>query len=370
MQRAWGHNIGPKMKTIEIFLEQTLPPSEVVIGHGIGLSKHLTSSAERFAVIVDEKIANGIGKQIAESLGGELFPFSGGERAKTRETKALLEDQLQERGFGRDCAIVAVGGGVTTDLAGFVAATFCRGVPFIAIPTTLLAMVDSAIGGKVGVNTPRGKNLIGAFYPARKIICDTALLHSLPESEWKNGMSEIIKHACIGSPALFQMLRERHQEWNRRDPDFLIELICQNVEIKKKFVQADFRDQVGKRAALNFGHTIGHALEASFDYRLSHGHAVALGMRVEAWLSRHLGTLEQAQLENILELIELYQLPKHFPGPFDVREIFEKMGHDKKNRLGHPHVVFLKTIGQIDRLDKVDEEWIGKGLAWAEKNFE
>ncbi len=270
--------------------------------------------------------------------------FPAGEDSKTREMKALLEDELFAHQCGKDTAIIAIGGGVATDLAGYVASTFCRGVPFLCIPTTLLCMIDAVIGGKTGVNTPFGKNLVGTYYPADHIVIDTTTLSTLPDKEWRNGIAEIIKHGLIRSPQLFQKLINGHSLWVKKDPEFLQEVIYDSFLIKKEVVEADFQE-TGYRRILNFGHTVAHAIELLENYEIAHGEAVAIGIIAEANLSHRLGLLDKAVCEQIDQVLKLFEFPLNISNQVTFENLYEAMMLDKKAKDAQPRFVLLEAIG-------------------------
>ena len=242
---------------------------------------------------------------------GDALTFPAGERSKTRDTWARLTDELLDAGYGRDSGIVALGGGVTGDLAGFVAATYLRGVPYIQVPTSLLAMLDASVGGKTGVDTPQGKNLIGAFHPPGRGLATRALL-TLPEREYRSGMAEAVKHGLIADADYFEWMEAEVEALRRRDPRTLAHLVGRSVEIKAEVVSADERE-TGRRAVLNAGHTAAHALERATDYRLAHGEAVALGLLAEADLAHRLGLADAGLRERIEGAAE----PAGAAGPAD-----------------------------------------------------
>lgn len=291
--------------------------------------------AKRFACITEESLAERFRPQI-EKLGLDItfFTFEGGEVSKTRKTKELLEDALLRAHFGRDCALIALGGGVVTDLGGFLASTFCRGVPLILIPTTLLAMVDAAIGGKNGVNTPAGKNLIGTYYLPQLLLIDLAFLKTLPPAEQKNGMAEVIKYGLIQESDL--LLETNIQE-----------IVQRSYQIKKRIVDADFHE-AGMRRILNFGHTIGHAIEVVEHYQIPHGEAIATGMMVESLMSQTQGYLSEESCQTVIELLQkkgyLLTLP-------DIDRIWEAIAYDKKRVGATPRYVALKEIGAVHPFD-------------------
>lgn len=319
--------------------------SSLVFGHHLDIAheirKALPSQNMRLAIIADENVASLARKT---GLDAELFCFPAGEPSKTRATKEALEDALLAAGFGRDTAIIGFGGGITTDLAGFVAATFCRGVPFITVPTTLMGMVDASIGGKTGVNTSLAKNMIGAFYPAMSVIIDTDFLTMLPEEHYREGLAEIVKYALIASPELFSTLLHQRSSWLQRDPAFLGTLIYQSCTIKADIVQKDPWEK-GLRRVLNFGHTIGHALEIASSHRLSHGSAVAIGMMMESRLSHLLGSLSLEDLKKIEHLYSLYDLPATPFFSCALPTFINALQLDKKRACGQVRVVTLDRIG-------------------------
>ncbi|MDA9271809.1 3-dehydroquinate synthase, partial [bacterium] len=240
-----------------------------------------TQINKRLVIITDTNLVNSLGIQLQQQLQQQglqalLLACPAGEIHKTRETKQQLEDELLARQYGRDTCLIALGGGVVTDLVGFLAATYCRGLPVIYVPTTLLAMVDASIGGKTGVNTPHGKNLIGTFTQPQAVFMDINTLNTLPENEWHNGMAEMIKHSLIADATIFKLLQQNVEKIIQRDAIFLIDMIHASCLIKKNIVEQDEQEQ-GLRQLLNFGHTIGHAIETIEHYRLSHGEAVAIG---------------------------------------------------------------------------------------------
>lgn len=299
--------------------------------------------ASRFALFCDENVAKVIGnkwKEHLEKMGllVTLVTFPAGEQEKTRERKAALEDLLFSQNFGKDSCFIALGGGVTTDLIGFLASTFCRGVPLVLAPTTLLGMVDAAIGGKTGVNTPFGKNLVGTFYPASKILIDPSVLNTLPPEELTNGTAEIIKYALIYSPTLFEQLKT----------STLDQILQKCIEIKTHVVQEDFEEKKGLRRILNFGHTIGHALEKIENYKISHGEAVAIGMLVESYISMKMGYLSMEAFQEIDALIRTFPFPLQLSDAVTKEAMLSALSHDKKAAKGSVRFVLLKKIGACE----------------------
>lgn len=273
----------------------------------------------------------------------EILEFPPGEASKTREMWTALTDALLDRGYGRDSAIVALGGGVTGDLAGFVAATYARGIPLIHAPTTLLAMVDASVGGKVGVDTPHGKNLIGAFYAPLLVAADPRTLTTLPDRELRAGLAEAVKHALVANAAHLGWIESHADAILRRDARVLTELIRTSVAIKARIVAEDEHDD-GRRAVLNAGHTVGHALEQASGYAIPHGEAVAIGLVAEARLGEELGLTAQGTADRIAGVFRALGLPTEVP-PLDQEAVIAAMAYDKKSREGRPAFAFLAEPG-------------------------
>ena len=283
-----------------------------------------------------------------------------GEQHKTLAHVAAIVDSGLAAGLGRDAVFVALGGGVVGDMTGFAAAVFMRGVDCVQIPTTLLAQVDSSVGGKTGVNHPSGKNLIGAFHQPRAVLIDTATLDTLPQREFSAGMAEVIKHGLIEDAGYFDWLKTHMPGLVARDPALLAQAILRSCEIKAAVVAADEREQ-GRRAILNFGHTFGHAIEACTDYRRwLHGEAVAIGMRMAAEMS-DLSPADQQQLADVLDAAGLPAAP----GPLDADAMRRAMTHDKKVVARRITLILLDRIGAARvrtdydpaRLDAVLDAW-------------
>lgn len=330
----------------------------------------LQEIGNRFAIITDQTVEEIFGKTLfhrlqKEGLPIELFSFPPGDEFKTRETKQMIENKMLEQKLGRDTCIIALGGGVVTDLAGFIAATYCRGIPYISIPTTLLAMVDASIGGKVGVNTPLGKNLIGSFYPPHQVLMDLASLQTLPEKEWRSGAAEILKYGLIASKDLFELMDRRKEEWRSHSRDFLEEIIYASCLIKKKTIESDFKEK-GLRRILNFGHTIGHAIEAESYFQVSHGDAVAVGMLLESFLSMKLGLLDIKSLDKIHTVLKKYHFPLMLP---EEKNLLARMALDKKAKKNTPRFALLSKIGEAASFKgeyciPIEEALIKEALDW------
>ncbi|MGB7212569.1 MAG: 3-dehydroquinate synthase [Gemmatimonadales bacterium] len=270
-----------------------------------------------------------------------------GEAAKTREHWAALTDRLVERGLGRDGAIVAIGGGSVGDLAGFVAATYLRGVPIVQIPTTLLAMVDASVGGKVAVDLPLGKNLVGAFHPPVAVIADPDVLGSLPERDLIGGLAEAVKHGLVADAGYFDWIVSNAGAIKARDPAAIQHLVRRSVEIKAAIVGADERE-AGERMILNAGHTVAHALERVSAYSLPHGQAVALGLIAEAALAERLGTAA-GLVGPITTALTTLGLPVRAPAGLDATAVVAAMDTDKKNRGSEIRFSLLEAIGRAHR---------------------
>jgi 3-dehydroquinate synthase len=311
-------------------------------------------------VISDDRVFPLYGAQVLNSLSEAGFATKHltvpqGEESKRLEVAAGIYDWLVSHRAERLDVIVALGGGMVGDLAGFVAATFLRGMPLVHIPTTLMAMVDSSIGGKVAVNHPRAKNLIGAFYQPRLVLSDVHTLNTLPRRELISGWAEVVKHALIMNPELLELLEAHCNELLHLEPELTVEAIKRSAAIKAEVVSADERER-GRRTILNYGHTIAHALEAATGYeRLLHGEAVAIGMMGAAMLSQRLGLLSQRLVERQWALLEGFGLPTTCPS-VDTRDIIQAMELDKKVRVGMVHWVLLKGVGEVVIRDDVPQE--------------
>ncbi len=302
-------------------------------------------------VVSDARVARLHGRRFVQrlaALGVEavILTFPAGERFKTRETKALLEDRLLKRGAGRDTVVVALGGGVTGDLAGFLAATWHRGVPFVAIPTSLLAMVDAALGGKTAVDLPGGKNLVGAFHQPVSLWADVSVLRTLPTRNYREGLAEAVKTAAALDAALFRGLEADVTRLVLRDPRSIARIVSRCLLLKGRVVVSDERD-TGRRAVLNFGHTVAHAIEAATDYRISHGEAVAIGVVAEARLAERVTGLPRAHADRIEALVAAFGLPVRPPAGIDRKRLVRAMSRDKKTRAGIVRCALPERIGRM-----------------------
>jgi 3-dehydroquinate synthase len=278
----------------------------------------------------------------------ETVTFASGEKSKTRESWARLTDALMQQGFGRDTGVITLGGGVSGDLAGFVAATYMRGLPYVQVPTTLLAMLDASVGGKTGVDTLQGKNLVGAFHPPVAVIADPRTLATLPEREYRSGLAEAVKHGLIADQAYFAWMEANAAALTSRDLPTLTRLIRRSVEIKAEVVAGDERES-GRRAILNAGHTVAHALEQVSGYEIPHGEAVALGLIVECELAEQLGIAPGGLRRRVAGLLTRLGLPEHPPMRLDRSGLLGTMTSDKKNRGGQIHFALAERLGEMHR---------------------
>jgi 3-dehydroquinate synthase len=274
-----------------------------------------------------------------------LITIPAGEKSKTLKQASAICERMIAAGLDRQSFVIGLGGGVIGDISGFVAAIYHRGIPHVQIPTTLLAMVDSSIGGKTGVNTADGKNLIGVVHQPSLVIDDVDVLKTLPRREFNQGFAEIIKHAIIADAKMFGML----QSWEARSPRrplALQQLICRNIKIKAKIVGEDEQDRAGKRAVLNFGHTVGHAIERAGNYRkFLHGEALSLGIVAACAVSIKRAGLSSRQREAVVDLLQQFDLPTKLPKHFSREKIFNALKFDKKFEGGKIRFVVTPRIG-------------------------
>ncbi|MDO4694665.1 MAG: 3-dehydroquinate synthase [Eikenella sp.] len=330
--------------------EQNYP---IYIGSGLlahaadYLRPHLTGRA---AIVTNTAIAPlylSTVESACRQLGTDCFSIilPDGEAYKTAESLNHIYTCLLEHHADRQTTILALGGGVIGDMAGFAAATYQRGIPFIQIPTTLLSQVDSSVGGKTGINHPLGKNMIGAFYQPQAVIADTDCLHTLPAREFSAGMAEVIKYALLGDAVFLSWLEEHTPAIMRQQADLLSHTIYRCCQMKADIVGQDEKEK-GIRAHLNLGHTFGHAIEAQMGYgNWLHGEAVAAGMVLACRLSEHKGYLKAADTRRVIRLLQTAALPV-CPPEFDADTWLAHMQHDKKNQAGQIRLVILKRLGQ------------------------
>ncbi len=298
-------------------------------------------------VITDSNVGPLHAQSLIKSLNetnitSHLLTVKAGEASKSRKTKAFLEDSMADCGCGRDTLVIGLGGGMITDLAGFVAATYSRGIPFIALPTSLMGMVDASLGGKNGINTQHGKNKIGSIRPPHAVIINPSFLDTLPFDEYHIALSEVVKHALIADRDLFDFLQKNTKAILKKDNDCIATMIERSVAIKMEVVNTDLHEG-NRREILNFGHTIGHAIEHASNYTMSHGEAVAIGLLYESRLSYTMGHLSEQALkaiESLLSELDLLKQDHHL----SKEAILEALQHDKKKRGKSIRCVLLASI--------------------------
>lgn len=302
------------------------------------------------ALIMDSNLARLYAKRILGLLEKHARPnllvFPAGEQNKNRTVKEQIEDQMIACGLQRDSLVVAVGGGVSLDLSGFAAGTYMRGIPWIAVPTSLLAAVDASIGGKTGVNTPGGKNLIGTFHPPLGVLIDPELMKTLPAREVDNGLAEMVKHAVISDRNYLDQLILHQPSLRAFEPMTCSALIRTSVEIKSRVVAQDPRES-DLRQVLNFGHTIAHAIESTSLYQVPHGLAVAMGMSVEAQIAHQLGLLPKHDRDELRNGLEKLHLPQCPPKTMDPPGLLEATRLDKKGKRSAPRYSLPKALGNM-----------------------
>lgn len=317
-------------------------------------------SGSKIFIITDTNVKNLYGYRLLDEFRKNsnkvrLLSIKAGEKSKTRKVKEQLEDRLIRYGANRDSLIIAFGGGVVGDLAGFVAATLLRGIPYIQVPTTLIAQVDSSVGGKVGINHPLGKNLIGAFYPPESVYIDTSVLKTLSKTDLLNGLAEIIKYGAILDEKLFSLLEKRTNALLQLRTDLLKNIIYRCCELKANVVSKDEKEKSYRRV-LNFGHTVGHALELLSNYKIPHGYAIALGMAVEADFSVKLGLLQKVEATRLVNLLKSFGFDTTFPVNFKVSDFLKTIRNDKKAVEDGVNFTLLRKIGKAEINIKLNEK--------------
>ncbi|HPK53226.1 MAG TPA: 3-dehydroquinate synthase [Smithellaceae bacterium] len=305
--------------------------------------------AGRHVVITDSNVGRLHGDKLITVMQGvglhaDLIEFPAGEASKNINTVLAVVKKLLDLGADRKSLLVAFGGGVVGDMVGFIASVFMRAVPYIQIPTTLIAQVDSSVGGKTAVDLPYGKNLLGTFYQPRAVFADLSYLATLPEKEFINGLAEIIKYGVIDDEKILRLLEDNIDSLKKRDMLLLLRIVESCCRIKKSIVEIDEKEQ-GLRQILNYGHTLGHALEAQSDFAVTHGEGVALGMIAAARISEKTGYLESAARERIEYLIQKAGLPCRLPGGLPVAKVIARLKMDKKKEGDVVHFILLKKIG-------------------------
>ena len=352
------------MQTINVKIEKVINNSyEIEIGYDMfeklvdDIKHKIVPNVYRYAIITDSNVAALYGYRLFELMkkqgfNVDIYSIPAGEKSKTRENKAEIEDKMLEAGFRKDSCIIALGGGVVTDLAGFLAATYCRGIPVINYATTFLAAADASIGGKTAVDTPLATNMIGLIVQPQKVYIDLKTWETLDDAQIENGLSETIKHACIADADFFEYLNANIdviKERGRSDQRYIdmLEYICRkNIEIKYNVVTQDEQED-GLREVLNLGHTVGRAIEAASKYEISHGNAVSLGMVAQVLLGYNRGYVTDKQKDRVIEIYNKAGLPVTLNEKVKIENILDKMYADKKVRKGKIKFVFQKGIGDM-----------------------
>lgn len=326
----------------------------------------------KVALITDSNVYPLYGERVKRSLEDANYTvsvhvFEAGEQNKNLSQVEKLVEEMVRAGHDRSSFVVALGGGVVGDMAGFVASVYYRGIPYVQVPTTVMAQVDSSVGGKTAVDTAVGKNLIGAFHQPRFVVADPLTLLSLPPRVLREGMAEMVKHAIIRKPNMLVPLRHIADEitlgFSLTNIDRLPDIISENIEIKARIVEEDERETLGVRAFLNLGHTIGHGIEASLPYgKMLHGEAVSLGLRAALYLSRKRAGLSQQEENEALNTLDALELPLELPAEVDTAKALELTAADKKYRAGNIRFVLLKKLGEPVISAEVTQEDIQEAM--------
>lgn len=358
------------MERIDLVLKREEELSEVFIG--FGLAQFVVDDlrqrplGNRLGIITDTRVKEVLGDRLHQQLTcaglrTDMIPITPGEESKQWKTVHTIFGELVRTGFDRKSSLLALGGGVVGDVAGFVAALYMRSIPYVQVPTTLLAQVDSSLGGKNGIDLSNGKNLLGTIYQPRRVYIDPSMLETLSEDQFRNGLAEVIKSAIIRDPELFHLLEESHDAVLARNPKVLQEVVGRCCHMKCRLVMEDERD-AGPRRILNFGHTVGHAVETYTKYRIPHGMAVSMGMAVETALSTRMGILSHTDRDRTLNLLVRYGLPVRIPHNYEIPKILSLMNVDKKNEDGRITIVLPTTIGDVVVRQAVPKDTIRKAL--------
>lgn len=344
------------MERIKVNLEKPRTDSyEIFIGHGImdrlGSIVKAGNHVDRCVIIADSSVNPLYGEMVREKLLQTALPVDiieipAGEASKSIDTVLDVVRKLISLNISRKSLLIALGGGVVGDVTGFIASIYMRSVPYVQVPTTLLAQVDSSVGGKTGVDLPEGKNLLGTFYQPTAVFIELSFLNTLADGDFKDGLAEIIKYGIIGDHEMFELLEQQRDAIENRQPPLIKTLVERSCKIKARIVEKDEREG-GLRRILNFGHTLGHALEAASDYTLSHGQAVATGMVAAAKISHKLDHLDEVSCGRIVQVVKQYGLPTRIPADstYDPEKLLAFVATDKKAVAGQPHFVLVKKIG-------------------------
>jgi 3-dehydroquinate synthase len=359
------------MRSMKVNLDKKyLSSYEIRIGNGItdrvALLIAKNHKAVRYVIITDDCVGKLHGEKFLSGLKDiglnvDLLDFPAGEASKNINTVLGIVGKLLHLEADRETCLIALGGGVVGDMVGFIASVFMRSIPYLQIPTTLIAQVDSSIGGKTAIDLPSGKNLLGTFYQPAAVFTDLSFLETLPQKEFNNGLAEIIKYGIIEDEKMFHALEENMEAVKQKDAALMLKIVENCCRIKKSIVDIDEREQ-GLRRILNFGHTLGHALEAISKYKITHGEGVALGMIAAARLSEKMNYLQPSETRRIEALIHAAGLPVKIPNSFATDDITSQLRMDKKKKGNIIHFVLLKKIGMPFVDGGIEAEIIGEVL--------
>ena len=350
------------MSTFRVELKKVVDDSyDISVGYELqgqlidDIRSGMVGKIKKFAVITDSIVEGLYARPIYDALKeagyqADMFVFPEGEKSKTREVKAMIEDEMLAKGYRRDCCIIAIGGGVVTDLAGFVAGTYGRGVPFINYATTLLAAADASVGGKTAVDTPLATNLIGLFNQPVKVYLDIATWKTLPKRQIISGLAETIKHACLADKEFFDYIDEHMDEILELEKNACEHIAHENCAIKYQVVMKDERES-GLREVLNLGHTVGRAVETESGYELMHGEAVSIGLVAEVKLANRLDLLSTDEMNAVINLLKKAGLPVSIPEYIDRESLVKRLYTDKKVRDGKLRFVLQDSIGSIKEFE-------------------
>jgi len=341
---------------------------DIVVGsgqlHDTGALLAAFQPVSSAVVLTDANVQQyGYAKRVAAAIAdagihAHILSVVAGEQSKTIEAANTLWETLLDDGTDRKAVLVAVGGGVVGDLGGFVAATYARGIRFFQVPTTLLAQVDSSVGGKVGIDLTAAKNMVGAFHQPLGVLIDTETLRTLPEEQYLSGLGEVVKYGVSLDASLFQYIEENVDAIKRRDNTVLQKIIAECCRIKAQIVAEDEHETTGRRILLNYGHTFGHAFETASGYTILHGLAVSMGSLCAARLALRLGLVDDAFLHRQLDLHRALNLPVEYPAEFEPQRIVELMRHDKKTEFGKLRLVLPTGLGQCRVIEGIEPQQV------------
>ncbi|PLX51023.1 MAG: 3-dehydroquinate synthase [Desulfobulbaceae bacterium] len=357
------------MKQLQVGLEDRAYP--ILIKEGllaeIGKELKLRQIAKRYIIIADDNVAERFGGHVVESLRNadipvDLLTFGHGEANKNMATVEKLARELARLGVDRQDGLIALGGGVSGDITGFLAAIYMRGIPFVQVPTTLLAQVDSSVGGKTGVDIPEGKNLVGCFYQPKAVFVDSTVLTELPHAELLNGLAEVVKYGVIYDADFFHFLAANQKSILALEPAVVEAVVAHCCTIKAQVVEADERE-ADLRRILNYGHTLGHAVEAASNFEIAHGMAVSIGMVAVNTIAVGKGLFAEEKARRVKELLQGFGLPVQVPADLDRQQMKEFLKTDKKSVAGKPFFILPLQIGKVVITDEVDEALIDAALA-------